>query len=178
MAGTRTPAPAVSVLWRSIEDDVSSSLLERSLAEALRRDPCQLQRWVVLVDAPNPWVPLLSHVACWPRGCPTILLDVRAVVDRLLKAADVLHTDGGPEKTIWLQNHLRALLEGRRMGDIGGGLRRSANRCAERAVVNACADYLIDNAPLLGYAKALSQGLPIAFLSSVDGKEASEMRYA
>jgi hypothetical protein len=170
---TLRPRGPVPLRW-SAGEEVSSSLIDLTVEEALRRDPRRIRGWKVLVDNPGVWEMLVARLARRAGVTPTMVLDVNVVLAQLVRVAQVLHPDGPDETRVWVQNHLRALLEGRRVCDIAGGLRRSANRCAERGLVNACADYLIQNAAFIQYREALSQGLPIARSSPVGGDESSQ----
>ena len=163
-AEAKRPRPVNKRTWARVEAD-QGTVIGQGFAEAVRRDPDQRMRWVVLTDGhPD----LLRQVyACAKRYKVDILViqDFVHVLEYLWKAAYALHPEAAEEREAWVMDRAQAVLEGRAQ-EVAVGLRRAATRKrlsqSEREPVDKAADYLANNQARLPYAQALEQGLPIA----------------
>ena len=160
----KRPRPVNKRTWARVEAD-QGAVVEQGFAEAVRRDPDQRMRWVVLTDGhPD----LLRQVyACAKRYKVDILVvqDFVHVLEYLWKAAYALHPQAAEEREAWVMDRAKAVLEGRAR-DVAVGLRRAATRKQlsqdEREPVDKAADYLANNEERVHYDQALEQGFPIA----------------
>ena len=150
--------------WARVQAD-QGTVIEQAFAEAVRRDPNQQLRWVVLTDGQED---LLRQVAaCAKRYKVEILVvqDFVHVLEYLWKAAYALHPEDADERENWVLERATAVLEGRAQ-DVAVGLRRAATRKqlgqGERKPVDKAADYIDNNRERLQYDRALAHGLPIA----------------
>jgi hypothetical protein len=95
-----------------------------------------------------------------------MLIDIIHVLEYLWGAGRALHGEGTPESQSWVTKRLRALLEGKDIGQMAAGMRRSATMRklpqTLRKPVDKCADYLLKYSSLMNYAQALDAGLPIS----------------
>ena len=168
LAGTDTaakrPTPEHKRVWASLAKSADDVIVE-AFEEAERRDPHRTRRWVALVDGNRHQIRVLRREAA-ERGIElTIVLDIIHVIEYLWKAAHVFFAEGDPAAEEWVTQRLLIVLHGPPSA-VAGGIRRSATRrgldSAQRAPVDTCADYLLNNKALMHYAAYLAQGLPIA----------------
>lgn len=159
----RRPKPSGKRVWASVERD-AEKVIEEAFEEASRRDPKRKRRWVVLVDGQEGQLSLIEAVAARMGVQITVVLDVIHVLEYLWRAAYCFHPDGSREAEQWVQKRLLMLLSGTSPSDVAAGMARSATLqgLENREAVEVCADYLCKYRDLLGYAQALSDGLPIA----------------
>lgn len=139
--------------------------------EALRRDPVERRRWVVLVDGEPKQLRAVKAEARRAGVTLTILVDLVHVLEYVWGAARALFGESNAKAERWVSDRLLALLTGRSGGDVARTIRWWAARQkktplgepALRAIDKAC-DYLADRTRtrLLGYQDALRDGLPIA----------------
>jgi hypothetical protein len=159
----RRPKPSGKRVWASVERS-AEKVIEEAFEEANRRDPERKRRWIVLVDGQEGQLSLIEAVAARMGVQITIVLDIIHVLEYLWRAAYCFHPDGSPEAEQWVQKRLLMLLSGTSPSDVAAGMARSATRkgLENRDGVEECADYLCKYRDLLGYARALAAGLPIA----------------
>jgi len=159
----RRPRPSGKRVWASVERD-AKRVIEEAFEEASRRDPERRRRWVVLVDGQEGQLSLIEAVAARMGVQLTIVLDIIHVLEYLWRAAYCFHPDGSREAERWVQKRLLMLLSGTSPSGVAGGMARSATLqgLENREAVEECASYLCKYRDLLGYARALADGLPIA----------------
>ena len=140
-------------------------MIEQAFAEAVRRDPDQQLRWVVLTDGQED---LLRQVAAAAKRYKVEILVVQDfvhVLEYLWKAAYALYPAHAEERERWVMDRASAILQGRAR-DVAVGMRRAATRKQlnqnERKPIDKAADYIDNNQERLQYDHALAHGLPIA----------------
>jgi hypothetical protein len=162
-AGKR-PRPENKRTWARVEAD-QGTVIEQAFAEAVRRDPDQKMRWVVLTDGQEDLLRQVAAAAKRYKVAIVLVQDFVHVLEYLWKAAYALHPAHAEERERWVMDRATAVLEGRAQ-DVAVGLRRAATRKqlsqSERKPVDKAADYLDNNQERLRYEQALAHGLPIA----------------
>ena len=150
--------------WARVEAD-QRTVIEQAFAEAVRRDPEQQLRWVVLTDGQEDLLRQVAAAAKRYKVEIVVIQDFIHVLEYLWKAAYALHPDAAEEREQWVMDRATAILEGRAQ-DVAVGLRRAATRKqlsqSARKPVDKAADYIDNNRARLQYDRALAQGLPIA----------------
>jgi hypothetical protein len=150
--------------WARVEAD-QRTVIEQAFAEALRRDPEQTQRWVVLTDGQDDLLRQIAAAAKRYKVDVIVIQDFIHVLEYLWKAAYALHPDAAEAREQWVMERATAILEGRAQ-DVAVGLRRAATRKqlsqSARKPVDKAADYIDNNRERLRYDRALAHGLPIA----------------
>lgn len=158
------PRPEQKRVWASIAK-APKDVIDKMFEEALRRDPAGKKRWVALVDGNPTQLRLIKKTARRHGVEPTIILDVIHVLEYLWKAGFALHGEGSPGTQRWVSERLLEILRGN-SSDVASGMRRSATlrrmKAADRAAVDACADYLLKYRRYLRYDQYLAAGMPIA----------------
>lgn len=158
------PKPQHKRVFARVEADLGS-VIEEGFAEALRRDPEQRMRWVVLTDGQDELIRQVKAAADRYKVDITLVQDFVHALEYLWKAAHALHPDAPEAREAWVEDRAKALLEGNAR-DVAIGLRRAATRVQlsanERKPVDKAANYLEKSQQRLRYDKALQQGLPIA----------------
>jgi len=158
------PRPENKRTWARVEAD-QGSVIEQAFAEAVRRDPDQRMRWVVLTDGQEDLLRQVYGAAKRYKVDIVVVQDFVHVLEYLWKAAYALHPEEAEEREGWVMDRASALLQGRAM-DVAVGLRRAATRKqlsqSERKPVDKAADYIDNNRERLQYDRALAHGLPIA----------------
>ena len=131
-------------VWASVEKP-SRQVIRAAFEEALRRDPEQLRRWVVLVDGEAKQLRAVKAEARRAGVKITILVDVVHVLEYLWKAARALFGESTPEAEAWVGNRLLALLSGKTGGYVAQTIRWWAERrkaqldtSAREAIRKAC----------------------------------------
>ncbi len=165
----RRPKPKGKRVWASVEQ-TQRNVIRAAVEEALRRDPENKRRWVVLVDGDPKQLRAVKAELRRARVKATILLDVVHVLEYVWKAARALFGESNAEAEDWVGNRLLALLSGRSGGDVAQTIRWwSARRKkglddAGLAAIEVACDYLADRTRtrLMHYEQALRDGLPIA----------------
>jgi hypothetical protein len=164
---TTRPRPHDKRVWASVEQS-PRTVIRAAFEEALRRDPEQKRRWVVLVDGEPKQLRAVKAEARRAGVKVTILVDVVHVLEYLWDAARALFGETNAKAETWVSDRLLALLTGRTGGQVAETIRWWANRktldeAAEKAIATTCG-YLADRARtrLMHYAEALRDGLPIA----------------
>lgn len=159
----KRPRPEQKRVWASVEkstEEVIADLFD----EASRRDPERKKRWVALVDANLTQLDNLKAQAKSHNVDLTVIVDIMHVLEYVWKAAWAFHSEGSSEAQRWVDERLLYILRGRASW-VAAGMRRSATlrnlSQSERSAVDACADYLLNQAPYLRYDQYLAAGLPI-----------------
>ncbi len=141
------------------------TVIEQAFAEAVRRDPDQTMRWVVLTDGQADLLRQVYAAAKRYKVDIVVVQDFVHVLEYLWKAAYALHPQDAEEREGWVLDRATAMLQGRAR-DVAVGLRRAATRKqlsqSERKAVDKAADYLENKRERLQYDRALAHGLPIA----------------
>jgi hypothetical protein len=161
----KRPKPHNKRVWASVKKD-PWDVIDEAFNEAKRLDPSHAKQWVVLIDGGTDQLEgVLECVGS--AGCKvTMLIDIIHVLEYLWGAGRALHGEGTPESQSWVTKRLRALLEGKDIGQMAAGMRRSATMRklpqTLRKPVDKCADYLLKYSSLMNYTQALDAGLPIS----------------
>jgi hypothetical protein len=162
-AGKR-PRPENKRTWARVEAD-QGTVIEQAFAEAVRRDPDQQRRWVVLTDGHEDLLRQVAAAAKRYKVEIVLVQDFVHVLEYLWKAAYALHPEDAEERESWVLDRASAILHGRAR-DVAVGLRRAATRNQlsqnARQPVDKAADYIDNNQERLQYDQALAHGLPIA----------------
>jgi hypothetical protein len=165
----KRPAPRNKRVWASVEKH-PRRIIREAFEDALRRDPQQRRRWVVLVDGEPKQLRAVKAEVRRLGVEMTILVDLVHVLEYIWKAARALFGESCSEAEEWVSYRLLALLTGSSGGDLARTIRwwakkRAANLddAARRAIAKACG-YLADRTRtrLMHYEEALRAGLPIS----------------
>src|SRR5690606_27942136 len=103
----KRPRPTNKRVWASVAKDCRGVVSE-AFAEALKQDPTQQRRWVVLVDGSPTQLQTVKREAKRAGAKVTIVLDVIHVVEYLWKAAHVLFGSSTPKGESWVGDRLLA----------------------------------------------------------------------
>ena len=162
----RAPAPTAKNKWlmASVADD-AASVVGRMFDEAQRRDPGHTHKWIALVDGNNHQIDRIK-IEAGKRGVTvSIVVDFVHVLEYLWGAAWSFFTEGDPDAEAWVRDKAHAVLAGNATR-VAAAIRRKATyhklAPARRANADDAAKYLVNKAPYLDYANALTQGWPIA----------------
>jgi hypothetical protein len=160
----KRPRPENKRTWARVEAD-QGTVIEQAFAEAVRRDPDQQLRWVVLTDGQEDLLRQVAAAAKRYKVEIVLVQDFVHVLEYLWKAAYALHPADAEQRERWVMDRATAVLEGQAQ-HVAVGLRRAATRKqlsqSERKPVDKAADYIDNNQERLRYDQALAQGLPIA----------------
>jgi hypothetical protein len=136
-------------------------------AEMTRRDPRHRRTWVIVTDGERA---LQRRVAATFRGV-TLILDLLHVLEKLWKAAYVLHPEGSPEATAFVYQRAERILNGQ-VSQVVKGLRQTVTKRrltgAEAKTLLDVAGYYYANRERMRYDSYLANGWPIAS-GSVEG---------
>ena len=159
------PRPVNKRVWASVEY-TPKRVVDDAFAEALRRDPERLRRWVVTVDGERDQLKHVQRAARAHGVDITIVLDIVHVLEYLWKAARAFHPPSSEDAETWVRHRLLALLTGGTAATVARSLRgmietHSLDKKAA-APVRRCINYLVRNSRWLHYDRALADGLPIA----------------
>lgn len=164
---TRRPRPADKRVWASVEKS-GRAVIREAFDEALRRDPEQKRRWVVLVDGEPKQLRAVKAEARRAGVQVTILADLIHVIEYIWSAARALFGGSNSKAEKWVADRLLALLCGRSGGEVVKTIRwwqarTKLDDAANAAIDKSCA-YLADRTRtrLLRYNEAITEGLPIA----------------
>jgi hypothetical protein len=140
-------------------------MVEEAFLEAIRRDPDQQMKWVVLVDGNEDLIRQVDVMASRHKVDVEVAQDFVHALEYLWKAAHALHPDRPAERERWVGERAKAVLKGQAR-EVAIGLRRAATRAQlrpkKREPVDKAADYIEKNQPRLRYDHALAAGLTIA----------------
>jgi hypothetical protein len=160
----KRPRPSNKRTWARGEAEMGT-VVEQGFAEAMRRDPGQRRRWVVLTDGGEDLLRQVYAAAKRHKVEITPGQDFVHVLEYLWKAGHALHPEVAKEREDWVMARAKAVLPGQAR-DVAVGLRRAATRKqlgqSERKPVDKAADYIGNNQERLPYDQALAPGLPIA----------------
>ena len=158
------PRPEHKRVWASVEKS-PEQVIEETFHEAARRDPGREKTRVALVDGNATQLRILHQLSTRLGVALTIVLDIVHVAQYLWAAALAFHTEGSPERELWVAERLAAILRGR-ASVVAAALRRSATRREltgkQREAVDKCARYLLRYKAYLRYDEYLAAGLPVA----------------
>jgi hypothetical protein len=119
---TKRPRPTDKRVWASVEKS-ARSVIREAFAEALRRDPDKLRRWVVLVDGEPKQLRAVKAEARRAGVKVTILADIVHVIEYVWDAARALFGESNTKAEKWVDDRLLALLTGRSGGDLARTIR-------------------------------------------------------
>jgi len=160
----KRPQPCHKRTWARVEEDLKA-VIGQGFQEAMRRDPDQRLRWVVLTDGQEDLLRQVYAAAKRYKVEITVVQDFVHVLEYLWKAGHALHPEEPEARESWVHDRAAAVLAGRAQ-DVAVGLRRAATRKQlsqnERKPVDRTASYIENNQLRLQYDQALAQGLPIA----------------
>ena len=141
----------------------AEQVIEETFDEALKRDPDNKRRWVIVVDGHPHQLSLIEKVMMRKNVEAVIILDFIHVLEYLWKAAYCLHEKGSDAAESWVCERALRVLRGQSAG-VARGIRQSASKrkLKKREAMDKCAGYLQKNQSRLRYDIALAEGLPIA----------------
>jgi len=122
----KRPQPQNKRTWARVEAD-QRTVIEQAFAEAVRRDPDQQLRWVVLTDGQEDLLRQVYAAAKRYKVDIVVVQDFVHVLEYLWKAAYALHPEDAEEREGWVMDRASAILQGRAQ-DVAVGLRRAATR--------------------------------------------------
>ena len=140
---------------------------ETLLARLERRDPSGLKPIIVLVDGAAALetqirARLLAH-GLLPRVV-AIILDLWHVAEYIWEVGTALWGETAPQRNPWVEDQLRALLEGR-VGRVIGGLRQRQTKgqltAAQQRILHKAITYLDNHRHMMAYHTYLAKGYPI-----------------
>jgi hypothetical protein len=152
------PKPQRKRTWAGVEKN-QKAMVEEGFVEAIRRDPDQQMKWVVLVDGNEDLLRQVYATAKRYKVDSVVVQDFIHVLEYLWKAAHALHPDRPEERERWVGDRAKAVLEGHAR-EVAIGLRRAATRAQlrrnKREPVDKAADYIENNRQRLRYDQALA----------------------
>ncbi|MDQ3000176.1 MAG: ISKra4 family transposase [Fibrobacterota bacterium] len=158
------PKPQNKRVWASVEKP-SLEVIEAMFEEALRRDPEQKRKWVILVDGQLTQLQEIHRTKKKLGVQAEVVVDFVHVLEYLWKAAYCFHAEESPTAEAWVKDRALKVLRGK-ASHVAAGIRRSATKqelsIKERKNADKCCDYLLKNKEYLRYGKALRKGYPIA----------------
>lgn len=158
------PKPQQKRTWAGVVK-TQKAMVEEAFLEAIRRDPDQQMKWVVLIDGNEDLIRQVDVMASRYKVDVEVVQDFVHVLEYLWKAAHALHPDQPAERERWVGERAKAVLKGQAR-EVAIGLRRAATRAQlrpkKREPVDKAAEYIEKNQSRLRYDHALAAGLPIA----------------
>lgn len=141
----------------------AEQVIEEAFDEALKRDPENKRRWVVVVDGHPHQIRLIEEVMARKKVDAMIIMDFIHVLEYLWKAAYCLYEKDSKEAEQWVCDRALRVLRGE-SATVARGIRQSASKrnLKKREAMDKCAGYLQKNRTRLKYGIALAEGLPIA----------------
>lgn len=162
----RRPRPSSKRVWASLTSGKDSFIADVR-AELVRRDPHHRRTWVMVTDGERA---LQIRVAASFEGV-TLVLDLLHVLEKLWKAAYVLHPEGSPEATAFVRERAERILGGG-VSQVVKGLRQMVTKRrlkgAKAKTLLDVAEYYYRNRTRMAYDVYLENGWPIAS-GSVEG---------
>lgn len=160
----RTVRPELKRLWASVEDLPEKVVLD-AFAEAKKRDPFQLKRWIVLIDG-DPDLERWVKGAAESHGVKvTVVLDLIHALQYVWRAGVILCGEKSAELEGWVLHRLQRILQGK-VGNVVAGISRAATlraiKKSQRSALDKCCGYLLKRKSLMEYGDLLSWGAPIA----------------
>jgi len=151
-------------VWASIEHE-QPEVVQAMLDEALKRDPDQRRRWVVLVDGGEQQLMLILSFLRSLKLEATLVLDFIHVLEYVWKAAHALFGVGSREAEDWVGEQALKILKGE-AEHVAEAMRKSDRlqklTQEQGKPVLKCADYLSGYPGMLDYDQFLAEGIPIA----------------
>jgi hypothetical protein len=161
---SQRPRPRSKRVWASLERS-SEQVTQDLFAEALRRDPEQRRKWVVLLDGDRHQLGRVKEAAKQAGVKITVVIDFIHVLEYLWKAAWGFFDKGDAAAESWVLERARRILDGK-SSDVAAGIGRSATLRAipaeKRIAIDECIDYLKKKRTMLRYNQYLVEGLPIS----------------
>lgn len=158
------PRPSNKRAWASVEKS-SLRVIEEMFAEALRRDPNQKRKWVVVVDGQPTQLKQIGKVMKKQKIKATIIVDFIHVLEYLWKAAYSFSDETSQKAEDWVMERALKILAGE-ASQVAAGIRRSSTKrnlnSQQRKNADLCSDYLLKKKAYLRYHNCLTQGYPIA----------------
>jgi hypothetical protein len=160
------PRPAHKRVWASLTADKDTFIADVK-AEMTRRDPDRQHTWVIVTDGER----ALQRRVADSFEDVTLILDLLHALEKLWKAAYVLHPEGSPEAQTFVYQRAKRILEGH-VSQVIKGLRLIVTK---RRLTGTDAKTLLDvaayyqrNRDRMRYDAYLANGWPIAS-GSVEG---------
>jgi len=158
------PRPKNTRVWASVEKD-PLQVTQEVFEEALRRDPEQHRKWLMLVDGDPHQLERIEACKERYKVDVSMLLDFIHLLEYVWKAAYAFYPAGSTEAEEWVTERGLRILQGK-PSDVAAGMRRSATlqglNASKRKAVDTCADYLLNNRDYLHYDLYLEDGFPIS----------------
>ena len=101
------PRPGHKRVWASLTADKDTFIADVK-AEMTRRDPDRQRTWVIVTDGER----ALQHRVADSFEDVTLVLDLLHALEKLWKAAHVLHREGSPEAQAFVYQRAKRILEG------------------------------------------------------------------
>lgn len=149
-------------VWASVERE-SEQVIAEAFDEALKRDPEQKRRWVVVVDGEQHQLRLIEKVMKQKQVKATIMMDFIHVLEYLWKAGRCFFKKSDPKVETWVAERAVKILQGQ-CCEVAKDLLQSADKrkLKKHKAIGTCSGYLSKNKDRLRYDVALAAGLPIA----------------
>lgn len=158
------PKPINKRVWASVEKP-SMEVIQDMFKEALRRDPRQKRKWVILIDGQAAQLKSIKTTMKKFKVKADIIMDFVHVLEYLWKAAYCFHEESSLEAEKWVMKRSLRVLNGE-AGWVAAGIKRSCTKRnfskKARTSADICADYLLKNKAYFQYGKCLKLGYPIA----------------
>jgi hypothetical protein len=162
----RRPRPNHKRVWASLLAD-KDTFINDVKSEMTRRDPRHRRTWVIVTDGER----ALQRRVCKTFQRVTLVLDLLHVLEKLWKAAYVLHPEGSPEAEAFVYQRAERILNGQ-VSQVIKGLRQTATKRrltpTKTKTLRDVADYYHHNRERMRYDAYLQNGWPIAS-GSVEG---------
>ena len=147
-------------VWASVER-TQEQFISEAFEEALKRDPEQKRRWIVVVDGERHQLNLIEKVMEQKQAKATVMLDFIHVLEYLWKAYRCFFKKDDPKVEIWIAEQAVKILRGEAC-DVARYIQQCATerelKPKKRKAVDKCAVYLTNNKQHM----ALEEGFPIA----------------
>jgi hypothetical protein len=152
--------PTAKRVWASLLAG-KENFISDVRAEMIRRDPRHRRTWVMVTDGERA---LQRRVAASFRGV-TLVLDLLHVMEKLWKAAYVLHPEGSPEAETFVRQRAERILNGQ-VSQVVKGLRQMVTKRGltgtKAKILRDVAGYYYANRGRMAYDEYLAKGWPIA----------------
>ena len=120
------PKPRNKKVWASVEKP-ASEVIQDMFEEALRRDPQQKRRWVVLIDGQVAQRKMIQKVMKTMKVKASIIMDFVHVLEYVWKAAYCFHDEQSKNAEDWVMKRALRILNGEASG-VAAGIRRSCTK--------------------------------------------------
>ncbi len=133
-----------------------------------RRDPHGHKPVVALLDG-DPALEQRLRAALGAEGLEdrvdAVIADLWHVMEYLWEAGTALHGEKGRQRTVWVEDKLRALLAGR-VGRVVGGLKQMLTKgrlkASQQRVLRKTITYFKNHRHMMAYSEYLAKGYPVA----------------